>query len=100
MLERVNSMCGVWALKGDSTLQVDFSALEEVEQQLADAEEDAAQQKQNAAISAEAVENAVATREQHLERAATGKALVDVLAHAILQLERLHSLQASVCAFF
>jgi hypothetical protein len=76
---------------------VSFSALEEVQQQVADAEEEAAACKLHSDSAAEAAAEAVVLRDLRLERAASGKALVDVLMESISELEKLHCLQATVC---
>jgi hypothetical protein len=75
---------------------VTFGSLEEVQQQLADAEEEAAACKVQCANAAEAAASAVAVRDAHLQRAVTGKKLVEVLMKAIFELEGLHRLQAVV----
>jgi hypothetical protein len=83
-------------LKRQAIVQVDFSALEDVQQQLADAEEEAEAIKAQCAAAADTAAQAVATRDLQLERAATGKLLVVVLTDVISELERLHNLQDSV----
>lgn len=78
---------------------MDGSELEEVQQQLLDAEEVAAENKLLAQRTSEASDAAVATRDLQLEKATAGKALVAVLSDAITKLEKLHEWQASVCSF-
>lgn len=73
-----------------------FSELEEAEQHLADAEEHTADSKLAYDSAAVAAQEAEAAKGLHLERAATGKALVTVLEHVISELEHLHSMQATV----
>lgn len=77
-------------------VQVEYTALEELRQQLMDAEELAAEQKVQAERAAEKSAAAVAAKVTHLERAAAGKSLVAVLMETITELEKLHTLQAAV----
>lgn len=70
--------------------------LEDVKQQLVDAEETAAVNQEAVTAAADAAAAAVTSRDADLARVATGKQLVKVLAAYILEMKNLHSLQSKV----
>lgn len=96
MITQIKAELERWFEQVESTFQVNFSVLEEVQQQLADAEEGASDLKVLCTRAVDTAMAEVATRDLQLDRAATAKSLVDVLADVISELEKLHSLQATV----